>query len=111
MIDGKNYYSQRLAFLYMLGFIPREVDHIDRNRSNNKWLNLTETNRSENMLNANIYPSNTTGFKGVSPHKNGGFVANITVNKKRHYLGKFKTIDEAHNARQDFDKNYAVLGS
>lgn len=100
-VMGKTYYSHQLAFLYMTGDFAKEIDHINRSRGDNRWGNLRETNRSENMLNSNMYPSNTTGFRGVSPHKNGGFVANITINKKRIYLGKFKTPEEAYEARLD----------
>ena len=103
-LDGAGYYAHRLAFLYMEGDIPQEIDHIDRSRSNNSWGNLARTSRSRNMLNAGLYPSNKSGAKGVSAHKDGGFVANITVDKKRKYLGKFKTKEEAIQARSDAEK-------
>ena len=35
VINKKMYRAHRLAFLYMTGDIPNEVDHIDHNRSNN----------------------------------------------------------------------------
>lgn len=103
-IDGKRQYAHRLAFLYMEGTMPQEADHIDRVRSNNSWGNVRRTTRSRNMLNTNLYPSNKSGMRGVSAHKEGGFVANITVDKKRKYLGKFKTKEEAIQARLDAEK-------
>lgn len=42
-----------------------------------------------------------TGVNGITPN-DGGFVARVMVGDKRVYVGKFKTIEEAQNARQDF---------
>lgn len=46
--------------------------------------------------------TSSTGIRGVTPHQDGGFTARATVNTERFYLGYFKTIEEAANARQDF---------
>lgn len=37
---GKKYFAHRLAFLYVTGAIPKVVDHINRNPSDNSWKNL-----------------------------------------------------------------------
>ena len=42
------YRAHRLAFLYMKGYIPKLIDHKDRNGLNNKWNNLREANKSTN---------------------------------------------------------------
>ena len=41
-----------------------------------------------------------TNSRGVTPHKDGGFIARCTINGERHYVGYFKTIEEASDARQ-----------
>ena len=46
--------------------------------------------------------NSVTGFRGISPHLDGGFTARLTVNGERIYLGYFKTLKEAVNARQAF---------
>lgn len=38
-------------------------------------------------------------FRGVTAHKEGGFVANIGVDGKRKYLGWFRSFEEAKQAR------------
>lgn len=43
-----------------------------------------------------------TGLRGVSRHADGGFTTRATLNGERHYIGYFKTIEEASNARQEF---------
>src|SRR5690349_21473726 len=47
-IDRKLYLAQRLAWFYMTGMWPLRVDHKDRCKTNNAWLNLREATRSEN---------------------------------------------------------------
>ena len=50
-IKGSQYLLHRLAFLYMDGEIPNQVDHKDENKVNNAWSNLRPTNHSLNQLN------------------------------------------------------------
>ena len=53
-IDGKKYYAHRLAYLIMTGKWPKnEVDHMDRNRSNNILSNLRIVSQSDNCKNCN----------------------------------------------------------
>lgn len=41
-INKKLYYAHRLAWLYMKGYFPDcQIDHKDRNRTNNKWTSLS----------------------------------------------------------------------
>ncbi len=47
----------------------------------------------------------TTGVKGVSFSK-GGFLVKPYLDKKRHYVGKFKTLDEAKVALDAFMEKY-----
>ena len=50
-IDGKTYYAHRLAWFYVHNEWPDEIDHINRNKSDNRIRNLRVCTRSENMLN------------------------------------------------------------
>jgi len=96
-INKKRYTAHRLAFLYMEGYFPEnDIDHIDRNRSNNKWDNLREVSRSCNVKNSKLNSRNNSGIKGVSWHKQAQkWVTDIYTNKKSKYLGVFKDFDEA----------------
>lgn len=97
-VDGRQYYAHRLAFLYMNGEVPSEVDHINRDRADNRWSNLRACTRTENLANRVAWSRNGLGFKGVSQLPSGKFKAEIRVNKKTHYLGCFETVEEAHAA-------------
>lgn len=45
-----------------------------------------------------LWCTSTTKVRGVTPHKDGGFIARRTVNKVREYLGYFPTIEAARAA-------------
>jgi hypothetical protein len=46
------YRASRLAFFYMTGEWPQQlVDHINRNREDDRWCNLREVSPSENRMN------------------------------------------------------------
>ena len=92
-------YVHRLAFLYMTGKWPsEEVDHIDGDRSNNRWANLREATHSQNKQNTGRRGHNTAGFRGVYHHRDGGWVARIKIGEKRVSLGYFATPEEASRA-------------
>lgn len=107
-IDGKQYRSHRLAFLYMTGQWPSlEVDHINGARSDNSWLNLREATRIQNGQNRGISKGNTTGYKGVSfISTTGTYQAHIRVNGKGIYLGRYKTAEEAAAVYQQAAQKY-----
>jgi len=99
-IDGKFYLLHRLAFLYMTGAMPEnEVDHINRDPSDNRWENLRPATRSENCRNIGVPSHSTSGLKGASFDKARNlWQAGIKVNGRRIALGRYKTAEEAHAA-------------
>lgn len=108
-IDGTSYYLHRLAFLYMEGYIPDFVDHINVNPQDNRWDNLRPTNRVANNQNLQIKSTNTTGYPGVSQRKGtSDYFASLIVNGKKLNLGRFHTFEEAARARYAAENQYGV---
>jgi hypothetical protein len=97
-VDGRSYYAHRLAFLYMTGRLPLEVDHKNLVKSDNRWSNLRECTLSQNRANRAVDARNKLGKKGVSLLPSGKFKAEIRANKKSKHLGVFDTVDAAHAA-------------
>ena len=93
-VCGKLYKAHRLAYLLEYGHLPKVVDHINGNRSDNRILNLRGCTHAENLKNTGISPRNTSGLKGVSPHK-GRWKAMITSNGKVRFLGVFDCKEDA----------------
>lgn len=100
VINKKAYLSHRLAWLYMTGSFPIDcLDHINRNRYDNRFINLRLATRALNTQNRAIGKNNKTGFLGVSYRKDSGkYRAEIDLNKKTIVLGSFLTPQEASNA-------------
>lgn len=75
------------------------VDHWDGDGLKNTRSNLRLATYQQNVHNARISKSNTSGFKGVSWRKaNGKWHAQIRVNGRQRNLGYFPTPESAHAA-------------
>ena len=100
-INERLYLAHRLAWFYVTGEWPKnDMDHIDRIRTNNAFLNLREATKSENMCNKRRYKNNRTGFKGVYWHKqHGKYAVSIQFNGKSRHVGLFTDIEMARRAR------------
>lgn len=98
-IDQVSAKAHRLAWLYVTGDHPRgEIDHINGDRSDNRWANLRDVSADINRQNRR-HGTGVTGLLGVSPaDKPGTFRASIKVNRKQYRLGVFSTAKAAHAA-------------
>lgn len=100
-IDGKEYRAHRLIFLYHHGYLPDMLDHIDRNRLNNRIENLRESNPLDNQRNKNKQKNNTSGINGVHWDKRRRkWIASVSIKQKVIYLGGFDDINDAKHARE-----------
>lgn len=99
-VNGKMYLAHRIIWLWYYGSWPIfEINHIDRDRMNNRISNLEDVRRVQNQHNKGEYKNNTTGYKGVSWSKRDNkFYAQIKNNAKTFFLGYFNTPEEAHYA-------------
>lgn len=105
---SKQYYLHRLAFLYMEGYLPENfVDHINRNKTDNRWCNLREVSQSCNVRNSKVFITNNSGVTGVSYEKRTNtFVALIHNKNKPIILGRFREFKDAVIARWNGEKLY-----
>lgn len=89
-------YAQRLVWLYVTGsWPPYQVDHINGDRSDNRWVNLRLATPAENKANEKTRRDNRLGIKGVRMLPNGKFQSGIWRGKKMTHLGVFPTAEEA----------------
>lgn len=100
-VNKRQYFAHRLAWFYVHGEWPSvDVDHINRNRADNRLCNLRLATRSQNMRNSTnlgVHFSNTRNR----------WVATIGVNSKQIYLGSFDTLFDAVCARRSAELKYA----
>lgn len=107
IFNNKYYKAHRLAFLYTEGYLPEhDVDHIDRNRSNNKWNNLRHATRRCNMQNRNVSKNNKTGITGIHWYKTfNKWCVTLTINRNTKHLGYYINFDDAVKARYNEEQN------
>lgn len=97
-----------LCFAIHHGYVPKkEIDHINGIKSDNRILNLREATDSQQQINKNLLPSNTSGYKGVYKYgRSGKWRARIYINNKAHNFGCFNTLEEAVDARRQAEIKY-----
>ena len=101
-IGTRNYQANRLAWLYMEGYWPEhEIDHINRDRADNRWCNLRHVTHRCNSTNIPVKSNNKTGITGVSLHATG-YVVKIA----KEYVGFYKSFTVAVKARWDAEVRY-----
>lgn len=98
-INKKMYLAHRVAFFYMTGRWPVEIDHRNRNKKDNRWQNLREATKSQNNYNKGPHGTNRSGYKGVSwCAKRSKWAAFIKAGPKQTFLGYFNDKEEARRA-------------
>ena len=100
-IDGKRYPESRLIWAWHHGDIPVDlvVDHINRNKADNRIENLQVITTRENTSNWQKRDLPTGVFKVYNK-----FRAQADKFGKRTFLGSFNTVEEAVAAREAFIK-------
>lgn len=100
-IGGKMYFTHRIIWLWNFGELPEFIDHLDRDRMNNRLDNLRTATKQQNNHNHGLHGNNSTGFPGVSWHKPAKkYKAEISINNKNLYLGLFAAAEDAFLAYQ-----------
>jgi hypothetical protein len=100
-IDYRKHKTHRIIFKLMTGKEPpMQIDHKDRDTSNNRWNNLRPSTKPQQKYNSRIHKNNTSGYRGVYTTKSGKCRAVIRVHGTLCHLGMFGTPKEASTAYQ-----------
>lgn len=97
-IDGQRHYLHRLIWCLMTGEWPkpREIDHEDCVKTNNRWRNLRKATIAQQQANRKKHKNCQSGIKGVSLCKSTGrYRADIRVGGRRINLGRAPTKEGA----------------
>lgn len=105
---GNRCLAHRLAWLSRTGEWPiDEIDHINHDPADNRWVNLREVSHDENARNQKTRTDNTSGVCGVTfKSRDKLWVAQIRVNKKLIHLGCSKSKENAIVLRKAGERKY-----
>ena len=106
-INCKKYKAHRLAWLFVYGEWPDQIDHIYGNKWDNRIFKLRSVSKTENQRNKKIPKNNLSGVIGV--HFNSiskRWVAQIRLNRKTKYLGSSIYKFDAICARKSAENKY-----
>lgn len=97
-INGKKYKTSRLAYLYMTGKHPKyQIDHINGDSLDDRWVNLREVTHTQNMWNLSLRDTPSGLPMGVRKTRSGKYEARIRKNGVLETIGFYDSQDEAHN--------------
>lgn len=103
-IKGKQFKAHRVAWLLVHGDFPKsELDHINRNRTDNRIENLRESNRKEQVANRTLKPNPKTGVCGIYIDKTNGLKKKYAFSHKGKTY-RFYTLEEAKEVKSYFKK-------
>jgi len=102
-VDGQKYMSHRVAFYMGNGVEPRQVDHLDGVKDDNRLSELACVDAQGNAMNRTMSKANKSGVTGVyylpKVSKPNPWQATGMANGVYTYLGSHPTLFEAACAR------------
>lgn len=115
-IFGRLYNEHRIVWMWMTQDpMPEQIDHVNRNGTDNRWINLRDSSHSGNARNHSKRRDNSSGFTGVYWSKDTGkWRAGCRVDGEMNWLGLFSDIEDAgrvaaaFRAENGFDPRHGV---
>lgn len=109
---NKRRLAHRLAWVYMTGRWPEDqIDHINGERDDNRWVNLREADQSQQCGNSALRSDNKAGARGVYWCKEKRkWAVDLQYQGRRYRLGRYTDFEEATElselARQMFYETF-----
>lgn len=97
-LNKRTYQLHRVIWKLYYGEEPhgKVIDHINRNKTDNRISNLRLVGHDVNCLNRRVQRNNTSGAVGVYKDKDGKY----QVECRNKYIGRFDTFEEAVEVRR-----------
>lgn len=104
-VQGKLRLAHRLAWLYMIGTWPEEINHINEAKADNRFCNLEEVTSAQNKVFRGANVNNQLQIKGVQ-ERCGKYRAYIFYKGSNISLGTYADIQDAIDARKAAEIQY-----
>lgn len=117
-VDNKGYANggnRKIGTVRMHRFIldapkDKQIDHINRNKLDNRKSNLRIVTNQQNQFNRGLNKNNTSGYKGIHFNKTcKKWCCQITVNGKVVYSELFDNIESAIAKRKSLEDAYYIV--
>lgn len=105
-IGNKSYLLHRIIWVMQTGEWPEQIDHINHNKTDNRWCNLREVGNRENLMNMSKKKNNSSGYTGIRISPKGKYWPHIMVNRKQIFLGSFDNLEDALEVRKEAEIKY-----
>jgi len=106
-IEGRSYAAQRVAWLYVHGVWPNQIDHENGIRFDNRFKNFRNVTNAINSKNKKIGKNNKSGVMGVYfDLSRSRWAATIRLDYKKIFLGRHIDWFEAVCARKSAEYKY-----
>ncbi len=97
-LDKKLYKRSRLIFLWHHGYLPKVVDHVNHERSDDRIENLRDASHQENSHNS-VVGRGSCRSRGVCYRKrSNNYHSQIRLKGRSYHIGVFETEKEASEA-------------
>lgn len=110
---GRAYKGHRVAWLLATGEIPEGiVDHKNRDRADNRWVNLRLVSAAGNSQNCKVRADSASGVTGVVFLEHcKRWYSYLNLGGRRLNLGYYSSVDQAISARKAAELVYHPLRS
>lgn len=103
-VNSKAFLVHRVCYYMHTGEQPVYIDHLNRDRADNRFVNFSSGTHHEDMKNKSDYSNNETGERLISWHKRDKvYEVKVRVNGVQHYIGRNKTLSGAILLRDSSD--------
>lgn len=99
-------FAHRVAWKWMTGEDPDQIDHINGVRNDNRFVNLRAADNMINSRNRKRRLDNTSGVTGVHEATRNGSRTGWIVKVEGRYLGTFDCIGRAIAARREAERRH-----
>jgi HNH endonuclease len=102
-ILGERWLAHRVIWLLVTGEWPWIIDHINRNKTDNRFSNLRNGNYTQNGRNRPLSTKNKSGISGVWYNPKTNY---WVVNIHNKYLGRYRCFVQAIKIRKAAEQTY-----
>ena len=99
-------YAHRIVFFMHYRYWPEQIDHFDRDSSNNKIENLRECSNSENGRNRGEFKNQSIYGRNIKKSLNGKFQVMLTFNGRKVSFGNFADLELAQLVASEAREKY-----